>query len=351
MKIEQLQTYLKNHNLDAFLIESPINRRYISGFTGTFGAVLLTQNDALFITDFRYTAQANEQAVGFEVIENRNTNEEVQHQLAKRKLKTLAFEEDYTSFKKYKSLAENPSIELVAVSNVIEKMREIKSEDELQKIKTAAHIADLAFEKILNDIKVGVSEREICNKLEMYMRAEGAVSSSFDIIIASGYRSALPHGVASTKLIEAGDFVTMDFGALYEGYCSDITRTVVVGEGDAKLKGIYEIVNDALTLGIDQVKAGVSCSEVDTKIRDYITDKGYGEQFGHGAGHSFGLEIHESPYFAKASDEVLEENMAMTIEPGIYIPGLGGVRIEDDVIVTRDGCEVITKSPKHLITV
>ena len=349
MRVEKIQHYLNKNKIDAMLIESPINRRYVTGFTGTFGSVFITQQKAIFITDFRYVAQAKDQAKGFTVIENRNTAEEIGQQIEKEQIRTLAFEEAYTSFTNYKKLQAYENVELVPVIDVIEQMRMIKSAEEIERMKTAASISDKAFERILNDLQVGVSEKDICNKLEMYMREEGATSSSFDMIIASGYRSALPHGVASNKKIEQNDVVTLDFGALYEGYCSDMTRTVVVGTPPEQLEEIYHIVNDALTIGIESVKAGASCGVVDTTIRDFITEKGYGEQFGHGAGHSFGLEIHESPYFAKTSTDILKENMVMTIEPGIYIPNLGGVRIEDDVIVTATGCEIITKSPKELI--
>lgn len=349
MKIERIQQYLEQEQIDAFMIQSAINRRYISGFTGTFGTVFITKKKAYFITDFRYVAQANEQAKGFEVIENRNMLEAVYEQCQAEEIKTLAYEEEHTTVSMYNQLQTYSAIELVGVAGVIEQMRMIKTPDELAKIKTAASISDKAFERILQDIKAGVTELEICNKLEMYMREEGATSSSFDMIIASGHRSALPHGVASTKKIEENDFVTLDFGALYEGYCSDMTRTVVVGSPSTQLEKVYHIVNDALTLGIAEVKAGASCSAVDTTVRNFITEHGYGEQFGHGLGHSFGLEIHESPYFAKTSEEVLSPQMVMTIEPGIYIPDVGGVRIEDDVIVTEDGCDVITHSPKELI--
>lgn len=246
-------------------------------------------------------------------------------------------------------LNEHEHLQLVPVLGGIEEMRMLKSEEELAHIRTAAKISDIAFEKILKDLKPGVSEAYINNQLEAYMREAGATSSSFDTIVASGQRSALPHGVASEKLIEAGDMVTLDFGALYKGYCSDMTRTVAIGEPNEKLKEIYNIVNDALTLGISCIKAGVNCFEVDTTIRNFIIEKGCGKEFGHGAGHSFGLEVHEAPFFSKASTEKIEAGMVMTIEPGIYIPGLGGVRIEDDLLVTETGYEILTHSPKELI--
>lgn len=349
MKIKKIQQYLKDQDIDALLIESPINRQYITGFTGTFGSVFLTKEDAVFITDFRYTGQAHEQATGFTVVENRDTSGEVYNQAMKRKVKTIAFEEHLTSYQKYQAFNEYEGIDLIPTSGLIEEMRKFKTKEEIEKIKKAAQITDHAFELILNDLKPGVSENAIRNKLEMYMREAGATSSAFDMIIASGHRSALPHGVASDKLIEQGDMVTLDFGALYKGYCADMTRTIVIGEPDEQLKEIYEIVNTALTIGINSVKDGVSSSFVDGEIRNYITEKGYGKEFGHGAGHSFGLEIHESPFFSQASNDKILAGMVMTVEPGIYIPNLGGVRIEDDLLVTDAGCEILTHSPKELI--
>lgn len=349
MRIEKTQQYLKGNNLDAILIESPTNRRYISGFTGTFGTVLITKEKAVFITDFRYTEQARAEAKGFIVVENRNTTEEVFKQAAENEVKTMAFEEDLTSYQRYKTLSQQEKFQLKPVSGVVEKMRMFKTEEELAHIRMAAKISDEAFERILKDLKPGVSEFTIRNKLEMYMREAGATSSSFDMIIASGHRSALPHGVASEKIIEMGDMVTLDFGALYKGYCSDMTRTIAIGEPNPTLKEVYQIVKDALALGIHYVKDGVDCKDLDAVVRDYITEKGYGEAFGHGTGHSYGLEIHEGPYFAVTSDETIQTGMVMTIEPGIYLPGLGGVRIEDDVLVTESGCEILTKSPKELI--
>ena len=347
--LEKIQTNIKKHEIESIIIESPYNRRYATGFTGTFGVAFITKDKAKFITDFRYTEQATNQAVHFDIVENRNTTEEIAKLVNELGIKTVGFEEEHVSFKQYSQLKEKLNATLVPVSNLVEGLRQIKSEEEINKIKIAANIADKAFSNILNDLRPGVTEMEINNKMEMYMREAGATSSSFDLIIASGHRSAMPHGVASTKEIETGDMVTLDFGALYEGYCSDMTRTVAVGEPNSQLKEIYEIVKEALNLGTKAIKSGVSCELVDSVVRDYISSKGYGEYFGHGTGHSFGLEIHEHPYFAQKSTDVLKAGMVMTIEPGIYLPNIGGVRIEDDILVTNNGFEVLTSSQRDLI--
>jgi Xaa-Pro aminopeptidase len=232
---------------------------------------------------------------------------------------------------------------------MIEKLRLIKTDSEIKILKEAARIADAAFDHILQFIHPGISELDISNELEFFMRSSGATSSSFDTIVASGQRSALPHGVATDKVIENGDLITMDYGAYYQGYVSDITRTVAVGEPSVQLKDIYEIVLEAQRLGVAGIKAGMSGKEADALTRNYITEKGYGEYFGHSTGHGIGLEVHEGPALSLKSNIVLEPNMVVTIEPGIYIPGLGGVRIEDDTLITSEGNELLTHSVKELI--
>jgi Xaa-Pro aminopeptidase len=252
----------------------------------------------------------------------------------------------YSSFKLYAKEIES---ELVPFSGIIEKLRLIKTDAEIKILKVAADIADAAFKHILDFLRPGKTELEVSNELEFFMRRAGATSSSFDTIVASGYRSALPHGVASDKVIEAGDIVTMDYGCYYNGYVSDITRTVAVGEPDAKLKEIYDIVLEAQLLGMAGIKPGMTGREADAITRDYITEKGYGEYFGHSTGHGIGLEIHEGPGLSMKSDVILEPGMVVTCEPGIYIPGLGGVRIEDDTLITKDHNEALTHSTKELI--
>jgi Xaa-Pro aminopeptidase len=232
---------------------------------------------------------------------------------------------------------------------VVEKLRLLKSVEEIEKIRRAAEISDAAFDFIQQVIRPGVTELEISNELEHFMKRKGASRGAFSFIVASGHRGALPHGVASEKIIEKGDMVTLDFGAVYEGYCSDITRTLAVGEVNPKLIEIYNIVRNALQLTLKHLKVGMTGKEVDAIARDYIAEKGYGDYFGHGLGHGIGLNIHEDPFFSKNSEELLQTGMVVTIEPGIYIPELGGIRIEDDVLMKEDGIEILTHSPKELI--
>ncbi|MBM7597989.1 Xaa-Pro aminopeptidase [Virgibacillus halotolerans] len=349
-KLTKLRDALEANNLDAILITSPINRRYVTGFTGTAGVAIISTNDARFITDFRYTSQATAQAKEFKVIQHKQVIElEIKDQLKALDVKRLGFEKDtitFSQYEKYKAIFET---ELVPVSGIVEALRSIKTAEELAIMKKAAKIADDAFEHVLGYIKPGAKEIDISNELEFYMRKLGATSSSFDTIVASGERSALPHGVASDKEIQSGELVTLDFGALYQGYCSDITRTVAVGEINEQLRTIYDTVLEAQLRGVDGIKPGITGKEADAITRDYITEKGYGDYFGHSTGHGVGLEVHETPSLASRSEQKLEPGMVVTIEPGIYVPGVGGCRIEDDLVVTNSGNERLTFAKKELI--
>ncbi|MBO8170343.1 MAG: aminopeptidase P family protein [Bacillaceae bacterium] len=350
-RIEALRQALNEKNLDGIIITSSYNRRYITGFTGTAGYVVITEDSADFITDFRYVDQAEKQAPLFNIV--RHTGpilDTVKEVLNQRGIKRLAFEKEHVTFSLYESMKEKlDGVELVPESGMVEKIRAIKDEQEIRIMEEAASIADEAFSHILSHIKPGVTEKEIALELEFFMRKKGADSSSFDMIVASGYRSALPHGVASDKVIEKGELVTLDFGAYYKGYCSDITRTVAVGEPDDKLKEIYEIVRRAQLNGVEHVKAGMTGIEADALTRDIIKEAGYGDYFGHSTGHGLGMEVHEAPGLSPRVDTILQPGMVVTIEPGIYISGLGGVRIEDDVVITEKGCTILTKSKKDLI--
>nr|WP_263325756.1 Xaa-Pro peptidase family protein [Neobacillus sp. Marseille-Q6967] len=349
-KLDKLRAGFQEHGIDGILITSEYNRRYLTNFTGSAGVALISRDRALFITDFRYTEQAAKQCQGYDIVKHPGTiHDEVAIQAKNLGIKKLGFEEDHVTFSTYKAYEKLIESELVPVSGLIEKLRLIKTDAEIKILKVAADIADAAFKHILDFIRPGKTELEVSNELEFFMRKAGATSSSFDIIVASGHRSALPHGVASEKVIESGDFVTLDFGAYYNGYVSDITRTVAVGQPDQKLKEIYEIVLEAQLRGMAGIKPGMTGKEADALTRDYITEKGYGDYFGHSTGHGIGLEVHEGPALSFRSDIVLEPGMIVTVEPGIYIPGLGGVRIEDDTIITKDHNEALTHSTKELI--
>ncbi|WP_456278322.1 M24 family metallopeptidase [Bacillus sp. AK128] len=349
-KIEKLRNHFQEHDVDGVLITSEFNRRYMTNFTGTAGVAVISREKAVFITDFRYVEQAASQVEGFEVVQHKAAIiDEIANQVEKLGIKRLGFEEDHVTYSTYKTYQNAISAELIPLSGVIEKLRLIKTDSEIKILKEATEIADAAFEHILTVIRPGKTEIEISNELEFFMRKQGAASSSFDIIVASGYRSALPHGVASDKIIQSGEFVTLDFGAYYKGYCSDITRTLAVGQPSDELKNIYDVVLEAQLRGMAGIKPGMTGKEADALTRDYITEKGYGEYFGHSTGHGIGLEVHEGPGLSFKSDVKLEPGMVVTVEPGIYVANVGGVRIEDDTVITADGNQSLSFSTKELI--
>lgn len=350
LKLTNLRKQLVKEQIDALLITNPYNRRYMTEFTGTAGVALVSLDNAVFITDFRYTEQAEKEIEGYRIVQHTNTIiEEVALQVKDMNLKNVGFEKDDMSFGLYELYNKAIEAELQPVSGLVEKLRMVKTADELAVLQKAANIADDAFKHIINYIRPGVTELDVSNELEFFMRRQGATSSSFSIIVASGLRSALPHGVATDKVIESGDFVTLDYGALYNGYISDITRTVAVGEPSEKLKEIYNITLEAQELALKEIKPGMTGIEADRIARDYITSKGYGEAFGHSTGHGIGLEVHEGPALSFRSKTVLEPNMVVTVEPGIYLPEIGGVRIEDDIVITEDGNKRLTFATKELL--
>lgn len=349
-----MKKIIREKNIDGVYITDLYNLRYLAGFTGTTGSAFITEDKKYFFTDFRYKEQALKEAgtMGFQVvIIERNSIDTISKFIIETGIKKIGVEDNSLRVALYDKIAANfAGIEIVKLGNSIQKLRMIKSEDEIKIVRKATEIADIAFMEIQKDIKEGVSEREIAAKLEYIMKMNGAEDKSFDTIVASGYRSAWPHGVASDKKIEKNEFIKLDFGCYYNGYVSDITRTLFYGDKiSAKHIEIYEIVKEAQQLGIDSVIAGITGKELDTIVREYIKLKGYGDNFGHGLGHGIGVEIHELPTVSQAGEITLEENMLITIEPGIYIEGFGGVRIEDDVVVKKNGCEILTKSPKELI--
>ncbi|APH04440.1 M24 family metallopeptidase [Bacillus weihaiensis] len=351
MKLDKMRERFKELSIDGMLITSNYNRRYLTGFSGTSGVAVISEDQAVFITDFRYTEQAAKEVDGFEIVQHTGSIvDEVVKATEKMGIRKLGFEQDQITYQSYSTYNQNLGhLEFVPVSGAVEKLRLIKSSAEIKILKEATEIADAAFKHILTYIKPGIKEIDVSNELEFFMRKNGAVSSSFDIIVASGYRSALPHGVASEKEIEKGDFVTLDFGAYYKGYCSDITRTIAVGEPSDELKKIYSTVLEAQLRGMNGIKPGMTGKEADALTRDYITEQGYGEYFGHSTGHGLGMEVHEGPALSLKSDTILQPGMVVTVEPGVYVAGLGGVRIEDDTVITETGNESLSHSPKDLI--
>jgi len=350
LKLLNLREQLKNEEIDALLITNPYNRSYMTQFTGTAGVAVVSADDAVFITDFRYTEQAEKEIEGYRIVQHSTTMvEEVAAQIKSMNVKTLGFEKDDMAYGLYEQYNKEIEADLKPVTGLVEKLRMVKTSAEIDILQKAAKIADDAFKHIVTYIRPGLTELDVSNELEFFMRKQGATSSSFSIIVASGLRSALPHGVATDKVIESGDFITLDYGALYEGYISDITRTIAVGEPSEKLKEIYAVVLEAQELAVKGIKPGMTGIEADAIARDHITSKGYGEAFGHSTGHGIGMEVHEAPSLSSRSEVVLEPNMVVTVEPGIYVPGIGGVRIEDDIVITEEGNERLTFATKELL--
>lgn len=348
-RINQLRTVLQDKGLGAILISKPENRRYISGFTGSTGYALITQEEAIFITDFRYTEQATSQCKGYKIVEFSRTKP-ITDVLKELEISRIGIEEDFVSYGQYLDYTEKLDyVQLVPLKGAITKLRSIKSAEEIEYIQTAASIADEAFTHILTFIKPGMTETEVALELEVFMKRKGATGVSFESIVASGKRSSLPHGVASNKVIEAGDLITLDFGCIYKGYCSDMTRSFVLGQATEKQKEIYNVVLEAQETALKAVAPGLKGSQLDQIARDIIQEKGYGEYFGHGLGHGVGLEVHELPHVNSQGEALMEPGMIITIEPGVYIPDYGGVRIEDLVVVTENGYQVLSKSTKELI--
>jgi len=350
LKLMNLRALMKAQGIDALLITNPYNLRYMTQFTGTAGLAVISADEAIFITDFRYTEQANKEVEGYRIVLHKKTIiEEVAAQVAAMNAKIIGFEKDDLSFGLYELYKREVTAEFKPVSGLVEKLRMVKTADELAILQKAAKIADDAFAHIITYIRPGISELDVSNELEFFMRKQGATSSSFSIIVASGLRSALPHGVATAKVIESGDFVTLDYGALYEGYISDITRTIAVGEPADKLKEIYAVTLAAQELALQGIKPGMTGIEADAIARDHIKSKGYGEAFGHSTGHGIGLEVHEAPALSSRTETILKPNMVVTVEPGIYLPEIGGVRIEDDIVITESGNRRLTFAPKELL--
>lgn len=340
--------------VDGLMIMQPENRRWVSGFTGTSGiAVVGRQGQPVFLTDFRYTQQAGQQCRGYEIVRHgQELAADIKAVLERLNIKSLGFEKDYITVGQHaKWTSEMEGIELVPLKDILLELRAVKDEGELELLAEAAAIADKAFTHILGFLKPGISERRVALELERHMQDLGATGTSFETIVASGVRSSMPHGVASDKLLEENDFITMDFGCVYKGYCSDMTRTVVLGKASPRQREIYEIVLEAQLAGVNGIRAGISGKDADSLARDIIAAKGYGEYFGHGLGHGVGLAIHESPRAGVTSEDILVANNIVTVEPGIYLPDWGGVRIEDMLIVQEGGCRNLTASPKELIEI
>jgi len=345
------KVFVRDEKIEAVFITKKENVRYLSNFKGDESFLLLTRDKKKYLlTDFRYVEQAKKEASEFEVIDYRGKlYEAILDILSKHHIDSLYFEGYNLTFSTFSDMKEKIGDRIYPLSFSIDEIRAVKDEEEIELIKRAVEITDKAFEHILKFIKPGVSENEVVAELNYFILKNGAKGFSFEPIVASGKRSSLPHGTATNKKIEYGDVVTIDFGCNFDGYMSDMTRTIFVGKSDTTMIRIYNIVKEAQQRAEEFIKEGMKCLEVDKMARDYIGSFGYIEKFGHSLGHGVGLEIHELPRLSPKSEAILKENMVVTVEPGIYLEDVGGVRIEDLVVVKKDGCEVLTGSTKEMI--
>ena len=349
-RISAVRRYLKQLDLDAILITSIQNIRYLSGFTGSDGVVIVSSDSLWFLTDSRYRTQAGEEVSGFTLVEYSRKLEQCAELLQEHDFVRIGFEGSSLTVTQHALLTDIlATADLVALPGDFASIRAVKDSDELIHLEEIATLASHSFLQLIPEIKPGVTERQMALRLEWLLRQAGADAASFGFIVASGARGGLPHATPTNKTICFGDLVTFDFGGIKQGYCSDETVTVAIGAIDERQREVYRIVKEAHDLALECVRPGVTCREVDAVARDYIQAQGYGDFFGHGTGHGVGLEVHEKPVVSYRSEEILQEGMVVTIEPGIYLPDWGGVRIEDTLCVTCDGFRTLTKVPKELM--
>lgn len=348
----KLKSVLAEQGLDGMLISKLPNVRYICGFTGSAGSCIITPNDNYFITDGRYMEQSKDEVKGFERFIDYGTHIEIaqKNNLIPKGLK-LALESDFLSVSLYDQLIELfPDVKWESTKMILENIAAVKDESEISAIRTAVEITDKVFDEVIQLFKIGISEKEIALELTTRYRKYGE-GEAFPAIVASGPNSALPHTQPGERKFKKGDFIVIDAAAKYAGYHADMTRTVVIGKATEKHHEIYELVRKSQQAGINATKAGVACKTVDDAARNVIAEAGYGDKFIHSTGHGIGLEIHAYPRLSQQSEEILKENNVVTIEPGVYLTGWGGVRIEDDVWVKKDGNEVLNDTTKELIIV
>lgn len=344
-----LRHFLQECHADGVIIMQPENLRYFSAFTGGEGALVVSFDAAVLWTDSRYTEQAAAQSGTWYDVKNHkgNLSQSIQQSLVDQSIQIVVYEENFLIHSMFEKISDG--LECCFQGEDLSRLRAVKEPHELMATRKASNIADQAFADLLPLIHAGITEKKLAAQLESNMLLLGSEEKSFSTIVASGKRSAMPHGTASSKVIQDGDFVTFDFGAVWEGYHSDMTRTVVVGKASQEQRDFYNMILEAQCLGVSAIRAGLSCRDGDFIVRNYFAERYVSQYFTHALGHGTGLEIHEQPVLSPRSVGVLKENMIVTVEPGLYIEGKFGVRIEDSVAVTADGCEVLTKTPKELI--
>ncbi|MEF8798508.1 MAG: aminopeptidase P family protein, partial [Candidatus Bipolaricaulota bacterium] len=360
-KIEKLRNFLEEgcedrDKVDGYLLlnlesSDRSNQRYLTGFDSSLGCLIVLKDRVFFLTDSRYIDAAKEELSGLklEKIDSKpvETTAEMVNNL---EIGSIAIDQNDVSLALFNKLSDQlEEIEIVQLDGALGEIRREKEKEEIELHEKAARIADDAFSRLLDFVEVGMTENEIALELEFFMRNNGAEDISFPPIVASGEKSALPHAKPGDDEVSRDELLLVDMGAKYEGYCSDLTRTIYFGDPPTKVREIYEIVLEAQRVGLDELGPGVSCKEVHQKASTVIEEGGYGDNFGHGLGHGVGLDVHEGPRLSKTSDDTLKPGNVVTVEPGIYLPGWGGIRIEDMVRITEDGYELFSHAPKNQI--
>ncbi len=357
--LNRIRKEMESNNIDVVLLNSYENNKvsmnlfYATNFQGSSCSILVSKEFAYFITDFRYQSALDCLREGYEIVIQKPGQamfDVIGELVSKHNIETVHIDPNMYYYES-NLLTNKYNLNVKSFGDIFDNCRNVKTEDELNKMRKACEITDQAYSYLLDIAKAGMSEIELTKLLERKMVDLGASGPSFDTILVSGPSGALPHGVPSEKLLAEGELVTVDFGCYFGNYASDMTRTFAVGKVDEKLEEIYNVVLKAQLAGVAAVKAGICAKEVDLAARNIIEEAGYGEYFGHGTGHGLGIDVHEAIRVSKDSVQILEVGNVITVEPGIYIPGLGGVRIEDDVVVTEDGCEILNKSDKNLVSI
>lgn len=346
-RVEKVLALLRTMDLDACLMKGMDNIYYLTGFRGSEGTLLVTKGDVYLLTDFRYITYAQEVTEGIKIVEIRDKKNILSEICSHHGIQKVGFDSIHTPFSAYQKWSEVlEGLNLVPLENPIEEIRKNKEPEEIDKIVKAIEVATKAFVEVYEGIRPGQTEKDVANNLEFAMRRFGAEGPSFPTIVASGPRAALPHAEPSDKTIQRGEMVIIDFGAQVNGYCSDETCTLSIGEVNGKMQDIYSVVSNAKKLALERIRVGMPIKEVDMMVRGSIDEAGYGDFFRHGTGHGVGVAVHETPSINSTGEGILEEGMVITIEPGIYLPNIGGVRLEDMVLITTDSPRVLTRIRK-----
>jgi Xaa-Pro aminopeptidase len=353
MRLKKLRQTVDEHNLDAILISQPENRRYMSGFSGSAGWLVISASRAVLATDFRYYEQVGRESPGFELAKIQTKFADLLPEvLTDLGVKRLGFESQHVTVHDLRTLCQTTSgVEWVPLKEPVEALRAVKDKAEIEALRRSVALTDAAFAHLVEVIKPGIAERQAAWEIEAYMRTHGASKVAFDLIVAAGPNGALPHARAGDAAILPGEPMVIDIGCVLDGYCSDMTRTICLGEPKPKYLEVWNVVLQAQEAAEQEIHAGMSGVAADAVAREIIADAGYGDYFGHGLGHGVGLAVHEMPRASRLSEDALESGMTLTIEPGIYLPGEFGVRIEDMVIIREKQVEILTNTPKTPVLV